>query len=141
MLFRSAAVAECPLTARGQQLVFAGVLESGTSLRYVVEVQQSGQLQDSVEFSGVAEWPSGNSAFNAAPYSLNGQPVVKPSYARENFGFNIGGPLRIPKLVTNDKLLFYINYQGGRNINASNQAASLPTHRTGKKPSPKCASE
>jgi hypothetical protein len=68
-----------------------------------------------------------NSAFNAAPYSLNGQPVVKPVYARENFGFNIGGPLRIPKVVTNDKVLFYITYQGSRNRNASNQTASLPT--------------
>jgi hypothetical protein len=68
-----------------------------------------------------------NSAFNAAPYSLNGQPVVKPAYARETFGLNIGGPLRIPKVITNDKVLFYITYQGARNRNASNQAASLPT--------------
>ncbi len=68
-----------------------------------------------------------NSAFNAAPYSLNGQPAVKPGYSRESFGFNIGGPLRIPKVVTNDKVFFYITYQGSRNSSASNQAASLPT--------------
>jgi hypothetical protein len=68
-----------------------------------------------------------NSALNAAPFSLNGQTVIKPSYAREGFGVNIGGPLRIPKLITNDRYLFYFTYQGNRNRNPYNQAASLPT--------------
>ena len=39
----------------------------------------------------------------AAPFSLNGQSQPKPSSARENFSGSIGGPLRIPKLITNDR--------------------------------------
>ncbi len=68
-----------------------------------------------------------NSAFNAAPYSLNGQTVIKPNYAREGFGLNLGGPLRIPKLITNDKFILSINYQGNRNRNPFHQAGALPT--------------
>jgi len=44
-----------------------------------------------------------NSALNAAPFSLNGQSQPKPSTASETVAGNIGGPVRIPKLVTNDK--------------------------------------
>jgi trimeric autotransporter adhesin len=68
-----------------------------------------------------------NSAFNAAPYSLNGQKTIKPNYAREGFGVNVGGPLRIPKLITNDKYFISINYQGNRNRNPFHQDAALPT--------------
>jgi trimeric autotransporter adhesin len=68
-----------------------------------------------------------NSAFNAAPYSLNGQKVIKPNYAREQFGVNVGGPLRIPWLVSNDKFSISLNYQGNRNRNPFHQDAALPT--------------
>ena len=40
-----------------------------------------------------------NSAFNAAPYSLNGQTAQKPYSANNNLNANIGGPLHIPKIV------------------------------------------
>ncbi len=68
-----------------------------------------------------------NSALNAAPFSLNGQTVRKPSYAQSSFGFNVGGPLRIPKLVTNDRYLVYFTYQGSRSRNPYSQVASVPT--------------
>ena len=74
-----------------------------------------------------------NSALNAAPFSLNGQVVPKPSSSRESMAFNIGGPVRIPKLVTNDKWSIYVTAQVNRNRSASNRVATLPTaaERTG----------
>jgi hypothetical protein len=68
-----------------------------------------------------------NSALNAAPFSLNGQSQPKPSSAKESVTGNIGGPLRIPKLVTNDKWQVYLNVSVAQNRNASNQVATVPT--------------
>jgi hypothetical protein len=68
-----------------------------------------------------------NSALNAAPFSLNGQSQPKPSSARESITGNIGGPLRIPKLVTNDKWQVYLNISESHNRNARNQVSTVPT--------------
>ena len=70
---------------------------------------------------------------NAAPFSLNGQAVPKPSSSREQFGVNFGGPLVIPKLLNWKRANFYFTYQGTISRNPFNQAASLPTEaeRTG----------
>ena len=68
-----------------------------------------------------------NSALNAAPFSLNGQEIAKPSSARENFGFNIGGPLRIPKLVNWQRANIYLNYSGNRARSARDSVATVPT--------------
>jgi len=68
-----------------------------------------------------------NSAFNAAPYSLNGQPAVKPSSSREQFGINFGGPMVIPKILNWKRANFNFTYQGTISNNPFNQIASLPT--------------
>jgi hypothetical protein len=68
-----------------------------------------------------------NSALNAAPFSLNGQSVPKPSSQRISVAGNIGGPLRIPKLVKNDKWFVYLTLQGSWNHSASDRVGTLPT--------------
>jgi hypothetical protein len=68
-----------------------------------------------------------NSALNAAPFSLNGQSVPKPSSARETITGNIGGPLRIPKLVTNDKWQIYLNGTVTQARTARDQVSTVPT--------------
>jgi trimeric autotransporter adhesin len=68
-----------------------------------------------------------NSALNAAPFSLNGQLVPKPPSARETVALNFGGPVRIPKLVSNDKWSIYLTVQGNRARSASNRVGTLPT--------------
>jgi trimeric autotransporter adhesin len=78
-------------------------------------------------YTGSFNLNAANSIFNAAPYSLNGQKVTKPEYAREGFGLTFGGPLRIPKLITNDKYMLSISYNGNRNRTPVHQVASLPT--------------
>ena len=78
-------------------------------------------------YSGSAFLIMTNSALNAAPFSLNGQAAPKPSSASGRFGFNFGGPVRIPKLVTSDKYFFYVNYTGNRTRSGNSLTSSVPT--------------
>ena len=68
-----------------------------------------------------------NSALNAAPFALNGQSVLKPSSQRASLAGNVGGPVRIPKLVKNDKWFVYLTVQGSLNHSASDQVGTLPS--------------
>ncbi len=68
-----------------------------------------------------------NSALNAAPFSLNGETVHKPYAGSERIAFNIGGPVRIPKLVTNDKWFVYLTVQDNLTKNGSYSTAAVPT--------------
>jgi trimeric autotransporter adhesin len=68
-----------------------------------------------------------NSALDARPYSLTGQTVDKPSYARSSFSASAGGPLRIPKLIDRDTTFVYFTYSGSRTRNPYNTVSTLPT--------------
>jgi trimeric autotransporter adhesin len=74
-----------------------------------------------------------NSAIDAAPYSVTGQALQKPSYAQSRFGGTLGGLLRIPKILETDDTFFFLNYTGTRSRNPSSQFAVMPTEaeRTG----------
>jgi trimeric autotransporter adhesin len=70
----------------------------------------------------------GDSALNAAPFSLTGQPVIKPAYEQNSFGGSIGGPLNIPKIYHGgDKTFFFFNYNGKRGENPFDQFSTVPT--------------
>jgi outer membrane receptor protein involved in Fe transport len=70
----------------------------------------------------------GDSALNAAPFSLTGQPVIKPGYEQNSFGGSIGGPLNIPKIYHGgDKTFFFVNYNGKRGENPFDQFSTVPT--------------
>ncbi len=77
-------------------------------------------------FHGGAFFTLRNSALDAAPYSLTGQEVEKPSYAQARFGLTGGGVLRVPKLITDDKTFFFGNYSGTRSRNPFGQYSTLP---------------
>ena len=69
-----------------------------------------------------------NSAFNARPFSLNGQEQVKSSYANNRYGLNIGGPLIIPKLFDASRILnFTVTYNGVLSRNPYNATSTLAT--------------
>lgn len=76
-----------------------------------------------------------NSALNAAPFSLNGQNLTKPSSAREQITGNFGGPLRIPKIynVPTPKWQFYLNFSDTQARSGSSFVSEVPTaaERTG----------
>ena len=68
----------------------------------------------------------GNSAWNARPYSFAGSTAADPSYSDLQVGVNIGGPLRIPWLVTNGPQTV-LSYQHAVSNNATTQSALMPT--------------
>ena len=69
-----------------------------------------------------------NSALDAAPFSLNGQFNTKPGYSQNRFGFNLGGPLAIPKWFDwSSKAQFTINYQGSLGRNPFDSIATVPS--------------
>ncbi|MDR3703496.1 MAG: TonB-dependent receptor, partial [Candidatus Sulfopaludibacter sp.] len=78
-------------------------------------------------YTGSLAITSSNSVLNAAPFSLNGQSVPKPYMQRETIAFNVGGPVRIPKLVTNDKWFVYLTLQDARNRNGRESVSTVPT--------------
>jgi hypothetical protein len=68
-----------------------------------------------------------NSYLNAAPYSLNGEKAVKPSYDKAQFGGTIGGPMVIPKILNWQRASFNFTYQGLLSRNPFNGISSVPT--------------
>jgi trimeric autotransporter adhesin len=80
------------------------------------------------QIQGQAFFTFRNSALDARPFSLNGQEVEKASYAQNRFGFNLGGPVMIPKLFDwSSKANFFINYTGNLLRNPFDQTATVPT--------------
>ena len=77
-------------------------------------------------YNGSAGLILDNSALDASPYSLAGQPATKPSYNRLTGVFNFGGPLQIPHLLKNGPFVF-VGYQWTRNNTATTQSALMPT--------------
>jgi hypothetical protein len=67
-----------------------------------------------------------NSFLDARQFSLTGQNTPQPAYNHLRFGGSFGGPLNIPHLLHGNGQ-FFLNYQMGRNRNASNQTTLMPT--------------
>jgi uncharacterized protein (TIGR03435 family) len=77
-------------------------------------------------YTGAVSAILGNSAWNARPYSFGGSATPDPSYGDAQIGFIFGGPLKIPRLITNGPQTT-INYQHGVVHNATTQLALMPT--------------
>jgi uncharacterized membrane protein YgcG len=70
----------------------------------------------------------GDSALNASPFSLTGQPTEKPAYLQNSFGGSVGGPLNIPHIYHGgSKTFYFINYNGNRAENPFDQFSTVPT--------------
>ena len=76
---------------------------------------------------GMATYSLNTSALNARPFSLTGQTVEKPSYSQSRFGFSLGGPLKIPKIVNSPRTFIFVNYSGTRGQNLFSTVSTLPT--------------
>ena len=68
-----------------------------------------------------------NSVADATPYSLSGQPIPKPGYAQNRFGFAAGGPLDLPRLIHSPQTFFFINYSGVRSRIPYADISTVPT--------------
>lgn len=70
----------------------------------------------------------GDSALNASPYSLTGQPTEKPGYLQNSFGGSVGGPLNIPKIYQGgSKTFYFVNFNGRHGENPFDQFSIVPT--------------
>ncbi len=70
----------------------------------------------------------GNSALNARPYSLTQINPPKVSSWTESAGFNMGGPLKIPRVYDgSDKTFFFLNFGGAWSRNPVDSFATVPT--------------
>jgi trimeric autotransporter adhesin len=70
----------------------------------------------------------GDSALNAAPFELTGEPPVNPSYLQNSFGGSLGGPLNIPRIYHGGaKTFFFINFNGKHGENPFEQFSTVPT--------------
>lgn len=70
----------------------------------------------------------GDSALNAAPYALAGEPATNPAYVQNSFGGSVGGPLNIPKIYHGGtKTFFFVNYNGKHGENPFDQFSTVPT--------------
>jgi hypothetical protein len=70
----------------------------------------------------------GDSALNAASYSLSGEPRPQPGYSSSRFGGVVGGPLRIPKIYDGgNKTFFFVTVFGTRASSPFDQFATVPT--------------
>ncbi|HYY70006.1 MAG TPA: TonB-dependent receptor, partial [Terriglobales bacterium] len=77
---------------------------------------------------GTIYYMGGDSALDAAPYSLTGTPQPKPSYQQNRFGGALGGPLIIPKIYNGgDKTFFFVHYNGSRAQNPFDAFSTVPT--------------
>jgi hypothetical protein len=67
-----------------------------------------------------------NSYFDARNY-FNPRGTAQPPFKRNQFGFTLGGPMYIPKLINGrNKLFFMVNYEGLRERKALVQPATVP---------------
>ena len=69
-----------------------------------------------------------NSAFDAKPFAITGQPEPKVGHYDERVGANMGGPLKIPHIYNgSDHTYFFANYQHETVTNPINTYSIVPT--------------
>jgi hypothetical protein len=83
--------------------------------------------KDDNQVRGTAFFSFRNSEFDAHPYSLSGQPIAKPGYAQSRFGFAIGGPLALPRLIHANQTFFFVNFTGVRSKTPYSNTDTVPT--------------
>jgi trimeric autotransporter adhesin len=70
----------------------------------------------------------GDSALNAAPYSLTGEPILNPGYLQNSFGGSVGGPLNIPHIYQGgSKTFYFVNFNGKHGEQPFDQFSTVPT--------------
>lgn len=90
---------------------------------------QFGNRRAPSQIHGMAFMTLANSAVNAHPFSITGQELPQPPYASARFGFLVGGPLVIPKIVKDTSTFFYLNYTGTRSRQPYSAVATVPTEQ------------
>ena len=90
---------------------------------------QFGNRRAPSQIHGMVFMTLANSVVNAKPFSITGQEVPQPPYASARFGFLVGGPLVIPKIVKDTATFFYLNYTGTRSRQPYAAVETVPTEQ------------
>ncbi len=70
----------------------------------------------------------GDSALNASPFALTGEPTEQPSYLQNSFGGSVGGPLNIPHIYHGgSKTFYFVNFNGKQGDNPFDEFSTVPT--------------
>jgi trimeric autotransporter adhesin len=88
---------------------------------------QFGNRRGPGQIHGMIFMTLANSVANAKPFSITGQETLQPPYASARFGFLVGGPLVIPKIVKDTATFFYLNYTGTRSRQPYFAVETVPT--------------
>ena len=89
------------------------------------------------DFHGEAYELHRNRALNANSFRNNAQGIRRPFDLQHNFGFNIGGPVTLPRfgeggpstISLRDRTFFFFNYEGYRFNRSETVFVSVPTER------------
>ena len=78
-------------------------------------------------YNATADYAFGGSVLDASPYQLRpGTNTEERPYGQHNFGGSIGGPLRLPGLLTGTRTNFTLTYSGGYGSSLYDQYATVP---------------
>jgi hypothetical protein len=77
-------------------------------------------------YNGGVGFTLDNSALDASPFSLTGQPIPKAAYNQITVNANFGGPIKIPHLIKNGPF-FVVFYQSVRMNNDTTGQGLVPT--------------
>jgi hypothetical protein len=80
-----------------------------------------------MRYRGNLSFDLGNSVWDAKAYSVTGAQTDKPAYANAHANIMLGGPLKIPKLLSGEKGMFTFNYQLTRSRSGTTQFGTVPT--------------
>ncbi len=87
----------------------------------------NGRRDPRMHYNGNLALIYGNSDLNARPYSLTGQATEKPSTSNARVTGMIGGPLKIPHILSGQKTFFTLNFQFTDASSGSTTSTLVPT--------------
>src|SRR5262245_22885164 len=68
-----------------------------------------------------------NKVLSANTFFNNRSGIERPAFTQNQFGANIGGPVKLPKIYGSDKLFFFFGYEGFRQRQGQSFLFSVPT--------------
>jgi len=102
--------------------------EYGNNGGAIINIVSKGGTRD---YRGSAYYFVRNEAFNATPFFINKAGLKKPLYRHNIWGFNFGGPVRIPKLFSNEgknKAFFFFSLEKPHTITPTDPVfVTMPT--------------
>jgi hypothetical protein len=104
-----------------------GTVNNGAASPFAQLAQIGNARRGRPLYTGNASLLVDNSVLNARSYSLSGQDTPKPAYNRFTGSFNVGGPLRVPRLFGNNSPTFFLGYQRMQNRKAITSTGRMPT--------------